>query len=244
MNRPFRIAAALSCLAALGSPLLPAAASLSLGFREGATNLVLNSRDARQQLLATDDAGHDATHAVRWTSRPAGIVHVDAEGRVSPVADGIAHVSAQAADGSSAELPVRVVGSAESAPLHFANQIVPIFTKNGCNGGGCHGKAAGQNGFRLSLLGFEPDEDYEHLVRVARGRRRKHRERAVGRGGGRRGGQQPRRWRCVFVAHSGGFARPVSTARNWCLQRCVAPGWLDACRQRFQRVRPGPSGRW
>jgi hypothetical protein len=172
MNRPFRIAAALSFLAAVASPLPPAAAaSLSLGFREGATNLVLNSRDARQQLLATDDAGHDATHAVRWTSRPAGIVHVDAEGRVSPVADGIAHVSAQAADGSSAELPVRVVGSAESAPLHFANQIVPIFTKNGCNGGGCHGKAAGQNGFRLSLLGFEPDEDYEHLVREARGRR-------------------------------------------------------------------------
>ena len=39
-------------------------------------------------------------------------------------------------------------------PVNFANQVVPIFTKLGCNAGGCHGKASGQNGFRLSLLGF------------------------------------------------------------------------------------------
>ena len=44
-------------------------------------------------------------------------------------------------------------------------------TKFGCNGGGCHGKSGGQNGFRLSLLGFEPTEDYEWLVKEARGRR-------------------------------------------------------------------------
>lgn len=56
-------------------------------------------------------------------------------------------------------------------PLNFANDIVPILTKGGCNGGGCHGKAGGQNGFKLSLLGFEPQEDYEHIVKEARGRR-------------------------------------------------------------------------
>ncbi len=55
-------------------------------------------------------------------------------------------------------------------PLKFANDIVPILTKGGCNGGGCHGKASGQNGFKLSLLGFEPQEDYEHIVKEARGR--------------------------------------------------------------------------
>lgn len=59
----------------------------------------------------------------------------------------------------------------EPRPLNFANDIVPILTKGGCNGGGCHGKAGGQNGFRLSLLGFEPEEDYEHIVNEARGRR-------------------------------------------------------------------------
>ncbi len=56
-------------------------------------------------------------------------------------------------------------------PLNFTNDIVPIFTKASCNSGGCHGKASGQNGFKLSLLGFEPAEDYEHIVKEARGRR-------------------------------------------------------------------------
>jgi hypothetical protein len=57
------------------------------------------------------------------------------------------------------------------AQLNFPSEIVPIFTKLGCNGGGCHGKAAGQNGFKLSLLGFDPREDYEHLKSESRGRR-------------------------------------------------------------------------
>src|SRR5215207_6350060 len=59
----------------------------------------------------------------------------------------------------------------EDRPLNFTNDIVPIFTKAGCNAGGCHGKSSGQNGFRLALLGFEPAEDYEHIVKEARGRR-------------------------------------------------------------------------
>src|SRR4051794_15112080 len=56
-------------------------------------------------------------------------------------------------------------------PVSFSNEVVPIFTRLGCNAGGCHGKATGQNGFKLSLLGFEPEEDYEYLVKEARGRR-------------------------------------------------------------------------
>lgn len=56
--------------------------------------------------------------------------------------------------------------------ISFVNDIVPVLTKAGCNVGVCHAKAGnGQNGFRLSLLGFEPLEDYEHLVKEARGRR-------------------------------------------------------------------------
>src|SRR5213078_713993 len=66
---------------------------------------------------------------------------------------------------------VNVERLAHDVPIHFANQVVPLFTKFGCNAGGCHGKASGQNGFKLSLLGFEPAEDYEHIVREARGRR-------------------------------------------------------------------------
>jgi hypothetical protein len=56
-------------------------------------------------------------------------------------------------------------------PVYFGTEVVPILTKLGCNGGGCHGKATGQNGFRLSLFGFEPEYDYEAIVKESRGRR-------------------------------------------------------------------------
>ena len=59
----------------------------------------------------------------------------------------------------------------DDLPINFANQIVPIFTKLGCNCGGCHGKSGGQNGFALSLLGFVPELDYQTLVKEDRGRR-------------------------------------------------------------------------
>ncbi len=55
--------------------------------------------------------------------------------------------------------------------ISFGTDVVPILTKLGCNGGGCHGKATGQNGFKLSLFGFEPEVDYDALVTDARGRR-------------------------------------------------------------------------
>lgn len=59
-----------------------------------------------------------------------------------------------------------------SRPVNFTNDIVPILTKANCNTGSCHAKAiTGQRGFRLSLLGFEPQEDYEHIVKEGRGRR-------------------------------------------------------------------------
>jgi hypothetical protein len=56
-------------------------------------------------------------------------------------------------------------------PVSFLNDVVPILTKHACNSGGCHGKSTGQNGFRLSLLGFEPSFDHGSLVHDSRGRR-------------------------------------------------------------------------
>ena len=60
--------------------------------------------------------------------------------------------------------------SASAAPS-FREDVIPLLTRAGCNMGACHGKLAGQNGFRLSLRGFAPEEDYEHLARESRGRR-------------------------------------------------------------------------
>ena len=66
---------------------------------------------------------------------------------------------------------VRLLQAADR-PVSFVNDIVPVLTKAGCNVGVCHAKAGGgQKGFQLSLLGFEPLEDYEHLLKEGRGRR-------------------------------------------------------------------------
>ncbi len=63
-------------------------------------------------------------------------------------------------------------GEAAERSVSFINEIMPVLTKAGCNAGVCHAKAGnGQNGFQLSLLGFEPLEDFEHLVKEGRGRR-------------------------------------------------------------------------
>ena len=63
--------------------------------------------------------------------------------------------------------------AAADAPrgLHFANDIVPVLSRFGCNASGCHGKAEGQNGFKLSVFGFDPAADYIALTQESRGRR-------------------------------------------------------------------------
>ena len=61
---------------------------------------------------------------------------------------------------------------AAEQPVSFVNDVMPVLTKAGCNVGVCHAKAGGgQKGFQLSLLGFEPLEDFDHLVRESRSRR-------------------------------------------------------------------------
>ncbi len=139
------------------------------------TGLTVRGRDARQQLYVTGvfSSGQlrDYTHKVKYSAAPAGIVAVDETGLVTPAADGDVVVTATDAAGKSATLKIKVEGVSQQIPINFKNQIVPIFTKLGCNSGGCHGKASGQNGFKLSLLGFYPGDDYEFLVKEGRGRR-------------------------------------------------------------------------
>lgn len=113
----------------------------------------------------------DATRSVRWTSGDETIAAVDATGLVTARGDGATEIRAELEGVGAIRVPVQVRGFAEGRPINFANDIVPIFTKLGCNGGGCHGKSGGQNGFRLGLLGFEPQIDYETLVKEGRGRR-------------------------------------------------------------------------
>jgi Protein of unknown function (DUF1553)/Protein of unknown function (DUF1549) len=141
----------------------------------GTNRISMIGADARTQLIvqAAFDSGlnRDVTRAVTFLSEPAGIVQVDQTGLITPIANGTAVITAKLNESITTSVTVDVTKFDGNQPVCFPNQIIPIFTKYGCNGGGCHGKIAGQNGFKLSLLGFEPREDYEHLVKESRGRR-------------------------------------------------------------------------
>jgi len=134
----------------------------------------LAGSDASRQLVvtATTPEGRDidATRMATYTVEPADVANVDETGFVTPRMDGSATITATVGP-HSAKTSVTVTRFVEDVPVHFVNQVVPTFTKFACNSGGCHGKADGQNGFKLSLLGFEPQEDFEFLVKEARGRR-------------------------------------------------------------------------
>jgi hypothetical protein len=57
------------------------------------------------------------------------------------------------------------------APVSFRLDVMPVFFRAGCNGGGCHGAAAGKDGFHLSLFGYDPAGDYYRLTQQIVGRR-------------------------------------------------------------------------
>lgn len=156
-----------------GKPVAPLA---SLAIENGSgPQTVLRGPDARQQMVVTgklaDGKLIDVTGDVKYEVSPAGVIEIDETGLIKPLADGKATLKATSLDGKQATMAVAVENFVHSQAINFPNQIVPIFTKFGCNSGGCHGKASGQNGFKLSLLGFEPGEDFEHLVKEGRGRR-------------------------------------------------------------------------
>ena len=58
-----------------------------------------------------------------------------------------------------------------AADLSFRRDVMPVFFRAGCNSGTCHGSARGQDGFRLSLFGYDPTGDYFRITQEIIGRR-------------------------------------------------------------------------
>lgn len=69
------------------------------------------------------------------------------------------------------EIPVEAVAAPANEAPSFVRDVLPILSKAGCNAGGCHAKPDGQNGFRLTIFSFDPQSDYNEIVKEARGRR-------------------------------------------------------------------------
>src|SRR5205807_5457181 len=92
------------------------------------------------------------------------------DGTIRPIGDGQAVVVVRAGSRQT-RLPVQVNGTARPRTVSFRHEVVPLLTKLGCNQGACHGSQHGKGGFKLSLLGFEPEADYTAIVKSAEERR-------------------------------------------------------------------------
>ncbi len=152
---------------------LPAPAAVK-ALTANAPGLTLKGQDDSAQLVFTAqlDGGRlqDLTAAVQYEVADPKVARVSSAGRVIPLANGTTTITARYGE-KSAQVTLKAEAMDVDLPISFPNQVVPVFTKLGCNSGGCHGKSGGQNGFALSLLGFVPELDYQTLVKEDRGRR-------------------------------------------------------------------------
>jgi len=124
---------------------------------------------AGQQLLFSDGE-RDVTRELKFTSANPAIARIDPHGYVTPTGNGTTTLNASRGS-ERLEIAVKVSGFGNGRPVDFKTEIEPMLSRLGCNSGGCHGKASGQNGFRLSLFGFDAAFDHDAIAKEARGRR-------------------------------------------------------------------------
>ncbi|MBM3995592.1 MAG: DUF1553 domain-containing protein [Planctomycetes bacterium] len=133
----------------------------------------LRGKSARQRLVVTqtkDAKATDRTRDVRFESLTPKIVAVSPDGIVTPMGDGDGIVLAKLGTLES-RATFKVIDGTREFPVTFEKDVQPILARLGCNAGACHGKSRGQNGFQLSLLGFDSDFDFNAITQEARGRR-------------------------------------------------------------------------
>jgi Protein of unknown function (DUF1549)/Protein of unknown function (DUF1553)/Bacterial Ig-like domain (group 2) len=121
--------------------------------------------------LVVSAGTRDVTREATYASADPAVAKVDAAGYVSAVGNGSTTVRVTHTEGQlTVSVKVSGVGTGGRA-VDFRTEVEPLLSKLGCNAGGCHGKASGQNGFKLSLFGFDVDHDYAAITKEARGRR-------------------------------------------------------------------------
>ena len=134
---------------------------------------ILSGADDAWQLVITgtaSDRQFDATKRASFSVSPDGIIDVSRAGLVTPLKDGDATLDVRV-DRQTTQLKVTVKDVDQPRTLNFVTDVAPLFSRFDCNSGGCHGKKGGQEGFELALLGFEPELDYDRLVKESDGYR-------------------------------------------------------------------------
>ncbi len=128
-------------------------------------------RDARKLLVLGKTAAGDLIDLTLSAElKPTeAVATLDAEGYVTPKADGAGSITV-VAGGKSLDVPLAVSGMGPQ-PVSFTREVMPAMSKLGCNQGTCHGAQDGKAGFKLSLRGYDPRYDYDALVDELSGRR-------------------------------------------------------------------------
>lgn len=168
--RKYLAAAALTSLIGAQVAALMADETITILPRE----FTLTGSEARQQIVVEElraglHVGQVAADKVAFESSNPQVVRIS-NGVVVPVGNGEAVVTAKIGE-RAAIANVKVVAFDVPNRWSFRNHVQSIFSKTGCNSGACHGAAAGKNGFKLSLRGYDPDADYFTVTRQSRGRR-------------------------------------------------------------------------
>ncbi len=136
-------------------------------------SIVLHGKDSRQQIAVRQhdiQRPGDTRQPATFHGFDTQVVSVSLTGLVTPTGNGTTKIEVRFG-GQRKRITVETKDANRYLPIDFANDIVPILTRRGCNTGACHGKSTGRGGFRLSLFGFIPEQDYEWITKGARGRR-------------------------------------------------------------------------
>ncbi|RLT01345.1 MAG: DUF1549 domain-containing protein [Planctomycetota bacterium] len=133
----------------------------------------LDRPEGSQQILVTEvegDRRRDVTREARYEIAAPAIARIAADGLLRPVTEGTTQLTVKFGD-KTLNVPITVSGLQKPVPVSFSYEVLPLLTKGRCNAGGCHGKAEGQNGFKLSLFGFDAAADHDAIFKEAKGRR-------------------------------------------------------------------------
>ena len=116
-----------------------------------------------------DASTHDITRQAKLTLSDEKIAGLK-DNLLTPKEDGEAKLKIDYR-GLSAEVAVKVKEAKKERPISYQLDVMPVLTAAGCNTGSCHGSARGQDGFHLSLYGFDPKGDHFRLTTEMAGRR-------------------------------------------------------------------------
>jgi len=150
-------------------------AATLVGLRIVPPDVVLAGAGRSQKflVLARDADGNekDVTATAQVRSSAPDVVAVDSRLSVF-TARSHGQVNIQATvSGIQTSATIRVADSPSELAVQFSPDVISVLTIKGCNSSGCHGSPAGQNGFRLSLFGYDVAADRDMILK-AHGRRR------------------------------------------------------------------------